>query len=428
MTTALVCPNPRVLVFSKTAAFRHDSIPEGIKAIQELGQKNGFKVEATEDASVFTGAGLAKFDCIVFLSTTGDVLNDVQQKAMEQFVESGGGFVGVHAAADCEYDWPWYGKLVGAYFDKHPAIQEAVIKVEDKTNPSTEFLPDTWTRTDEWYNFRANPRPEVEVLATLDESSYQGGTMNGDHPIMWCHGVGKGRSWYTNLGHRVETYHEELFLKSLYEGILWTCQAKTPSGALPIVWKANKGWTNENGVLSNGAGRQEDLVSSGKYGDQFVHTEFKLEKGSNSGVYLQGEYEIQIFDSFGKPLKDITFADCGGIYERFRKVGPGFEGTAPLRNAVKRPGEWNTYDILFRAPRFDAKGKKTENAVVVEVRLNGIVIQHGVALTGPTGGSMSEKESSMGPLRFQGDHGPVVYRNTWIMPMSLSNEPAKLNK
>ena len=417
LTEALVCPHPRVLVFSKTAAFRHDSIPDGVKAIEKLGKRYGFEVEATEDSSAFTTANLSKFNCVVFLSTTGDVLNDEQQSAFEKYIETGGGYAGVHAASDCEYDWPWYGRLVGAWFEKHPAIQEAFIKVEDRANPSSNFLPNNWRRVDEWYNFRATPRPNVEVLASLDESSYQGGDMGGDHPIMWCHEVGKGRAWYTNLGHRKETYDEELFLKSLYEGILWTCQAPRPLQAVELKWKPNK-WTVQGSSASNGKGGVPDIVSDQKFGDQMVHVEFRIPKGSNSGVYLQGNYEVQVFDSFGKPWKELTFADCGGIYESFAKTNR-FEGSAPARAAEKAPGQWNSLDILFRAPRFDKSGKKVENANFVEVRLNGVVVQRNVSMVSPTGAPLTEKEVPTGPLRLQGDHGAVEYRNIWVVPEQL---------
>jgi cytochrome c len=228
---ALLAPQPKILVFSKTAGFRHDSIPDGIKAIQDLGHKGAFAVDATEDGAAFTKENLSHYACVVFLSTTGDVLDDAQQTAFEKYVEGGGGYVGVHAASDCEYDWPWYGQMMGAWFEKHPAIQEAVIKVEDRKHPSTKMLPALWKHTDEWYNFRTNPRPHVHVLASLDESSYQGGDMNGDHPIMWCHETGKGRVWYTNLGHRKETWAEDLFLQSLQGGILWACKLDRLKGA-----------------------------------------------------------------------------------------------------------------------------------------------------------------------------------------------------
>lgn len=415
---ALVCPNPRVLVFSKTAAFRHDSIPDGAKAIQHLGRKHGFSVEATEESSAFTSENLSKFNCVVFLSTTGDVLDNAQQSAFEKYVEGGGGYVGIHAASDCEYDWPWYGKLVGAYFEGHPAIQQAFIKVEDRAHPSSNFLPNNWTRVDEWYNFKANPRQNVRVLASLDESSYQGGKM-GDHPIMWCHEVGNGRSWYTNLGHRNETFQEEIFLKSLYEGILWSSQGKRPADAEDVLWKPSK-WSVTSSTASNGKGGVPDLVSSKSYGDQHVHLEFKIPKGSNSGVYLQGNYEVQVFDSFGKPWKELTFADCGGIYESFAKTDR-FEGKAPDRAAERAPGEWNSLDILFRAPRFDEHGKR-ENAMFIEVRLNGIVVQKNVSMIGSTGAPLTEKEVATGPLRLQGDHGAVEYRNIWILPLKLEDQ------
>lgn len=206
----------RMLVFSKTAGFRHDCIPT---AIDELKKMPGLQVTATEDAAIFTENNLKNYDVVLFQCTTGDVLNDSQQRAFEAFIRSGKGFVGTHAASDTEYDWPFYGELVGGYFKGHPAIQQATINVEKET-PETRFLPRPWIRVDEWYNFKVNPRARVEVLASLDEKSYQGGDM-GDHPIMWRTRVGKGRGWYTGLGHTKGTYREWLFQKSLLEGIRW---------------------------------------------------------------------------------------------------------------------------------------------------------------------------------------------------------------
>ena len=164
-----------VLVFSKTAGFRHDAIPVGIQTIRDLGAANNFTVTATEDAAAFTTSNLAQYEAVVFLNTTGDVLNASQQTAFESYIGSGRGYVGVHAAADTEYDWPFYGNLVGAWFASHPAIQQANMKVEDRGHAATAHLPQTWTRTDEWYNYRTNARSTAHVLATLDESSYSGG-------------------------------------------------------------------------------------------------------------------------------------------------------------------------------------------------------------------------------------------------------------
>ena len=208
-----------VLVFSKTTGFRHDSIPQGIAAIKALGDQHGFAVEATEDAARFADAALARYKVIVFLSTSGDILDAEQKAALEHYIRSGGGFVGIHSASDTEYQWPWYGRLVGAYFASHPAIQRATLHIADANHPSTKGLPETWMRTDEWYNFRSNPRGAVHVLATLDESTYSGGTMGTDHPIVWCQDVDGGRSWYSAMGHTVESYAEPLFRLHLLGGI-----------------------------------------------------------------------------------------------------------------------------------------------------------------------------------------------------------------
>jgi type 1 glutamine amidotransferase len=215
---ASAAPLTKVLVFSKTAGFRHTSIPNGIAAIQLLGSQNGFSVAATEDADQFTTANLAQYQAVVWLSTTGDVLNDAQQAAFESYLAAGGGYVGVHAASDTEYSWPWYGGLVGAYFLSHPAIQQATVRVEDSTNVATAHLPQSWVRTDEWYNYQTNPRANVHVLTSLDETSYTGGTM-GDHPITWCQSYGGGRAFYTGLGHTEESYTEPNFTRMLLGGI-----------------------------------------------------------------------------------------------------------------------------------------------------------------------------------------------------------------
>lgn len=221
-------PAPTILVFSRTAGFRHDSIPAGITAIQALGQSRGFTVEATEDPGTFSDESLARFDAVVFLSTTGDVLDEAQQAAFERYIAAGHGYAGIHAAADTEYDWPWYGRLVGAYFKGHPAVQDALVVVGDRAHESTAGLPEQWRRRDEWYDYRNSPRDQVDgatirILATLDEASYEGGTMGADHPIAWCHEYGGGRAWYTGGGHTPESYAEPEFLDHLAGGILWAC-------------------------------------------------------------------------------------------------------------------------------------------------------------------------------------------------------------
>lgn len=215
----------QILVFSRTAGYRHDSIPHGVSVLSRLGPAHDFEATATEDPSVFNDASLADYDVVVFLNTTGDVLDDMQQAAFERFIRAGKGFVGIHSAADTEYSWAWYGVLVGAYFESHPKVQPAVVNVIDSTHPSTSDLPRKWRRTDEWYNYRANPPDNVHILATLDENSYEGGKHEGNHPIAWCHEYEGGRAWYTGGGHTAEAYDEPEFRKHLVGGIAYAAGA-----------------------------------------------------------------------------------------------------------------------------------------------------------------------------------------------------------
>ena len=208
-----------MFVFTRTDGYRHDSIPAGIAAIRALGAQHGFSVDASEDSGQFTDSGLRHYRAVVFLNTTGTILDPSQRAAFERFIRGGGGFVGIHSAADTEHDWPWYGRLIGAYFESHPEIQAASLQVEDRGHPSTRSPPETWRRTDEWYNFTADPRNKTRVLARLDELSYSGGTMGVDHPIAWCHDFDGGRSWYTALGHTAASYDEPLFRRHLLGGI-----------------------------------------------------------------------------------------------------------------------------------------------------------------------------------------------------------------
>lgn len=224
MALAAVAPF-HVLVFSKTAGFRHDSIPTGIAMFQELAQKEGYVVDATEDATKFTKENLAKYDAIVFLSTTMNVLEGDQEAALQEYVEKKGkGWLGIHAAADTEYDWPWYGQLCGAWFKSHPAIQQVTVQVLDQKFVASKHLPKEWVRTDELYNYRAQPVDGCHIIAKLDESTYKGGEMNGNHPIIWYHNVGKGRSFYCGLGHTKESYAEENFRKLIMGGLKWVAR------------------------------------------------------------------------------------------------------------------------------------------------------------------------------------------------------------
>jgi len=208
----------RVLVFTKTAAFRHGSIEKGFATLSALGSANDFEVVQTENSGDFNTSNLQRYKLVVFLNTTGDVLNSAQQSAFENYIRSGGSYMGIHAATDTEYDWPWYGQLVGAYFNGHPNIQQATVNLVEQNHPSTSHLPNAWQRTDEWYNFR-NINPSIIPLLNLDDNSYSGGTNGSNHPIAWYHEFDGGKSFYTGGGHSNSAYDEHDFRQHLLGGI-----------------------------------------------------------------------------------------------------------------------------------------------------------------------------------------------------------------
>jgi len=206
---------PAILVFTRTTGYRHASIPAAVAAIRAIGRDDGFNVVATEDSRTFADTPLRRFRAVAFVLTTGSVLDVAQRGALERFIRGGGGWLGVHSASDTEYAWPFYGRLVGAYSRRHPAIQAATVDVVDRRNPATAPLPALWRRVDEWYDFRSDPRGRVHILATVDERSYRGGGMGADHPIAWCHEDLGERALYTAMGHTIAAYHESLFLAHL---------------------------------------------------------------------------------------------------------------------------------------------------------------------------------------------------------------------
>ncbi|WP_369030526.1 MULTISPECIES: ThuA domain-containing protein [Streptomyces] len=210
---------PRLLVYTRTTAFRHDSIPAAVAAVRTLGD---FEVDHTEEPEAFERP-LDGYAAVVFLSTSGEVLTPAGRERLAAYIETGGGFVGIHAAACTEYDWPYYGELLGARFAQHPAYQPGKAVVEDRDHPATAHLPEVWQFTDEWYDFRTNPRGTVRVLISADEASYEGGRMGDDHPLAWCgeHGAGNGRVFYTALGHAEEAYEDPDFRTHLLGGITW---------------------------------------------------------------------------------------------------------------------------------------------------------------------------------------------------------------
>lgn len=210
---------PRVLLFTRTAGYRHESIPAAREAILAMAGRR-FTVDTTEDPAYISEDSLRHYAAVIFLHTTGDFLDRAREVDLQRFIQAGGGFVGIHAAADAEYGWWWYGRLVGGVFDGHPAIQPAALLLADSSSAMTRHLPARWERTDEWYNFR-RLEDSLHILLTIDESSYQGGTNGAVHPMTWYHQYDGGRAWYTALGHTMESWTDSSFLRLVEAGILY---------------------------------------------------------------------------------------------------------------------------------------------------------------------------------------------------------------
>ncbi|OKJ66293.1 ThuA domain-containing protein [Streptomyces sp. CB02261] len=361
-------PAYKILVFSKTAGFRHSSIDDGIAALRELGTANNFTVDATEDAQAFTTGNLAQYRAVVFLSTTGDVLDSGRQTAFEQYIQGGGGYVGIHAAADTEYDWPFYEGLAGALFHSHPAIQPATVKVENRAHDATAHLGRTWQRTDEWYNYRTNPRTTARVLASLDESSYSGGNMAGDHPIAWCKDYQGGRAFYTGGGHTDESYGDSVFRRHLLGGIRWAagltdadCRPETGytslfDGSSTAGWKqaGPGGFTLADGTLTSHGGLGMLWYSGKEFtGDYSLKLDWRAAGDDNSGIFIgfpasddpwsavNNGYEIQI------DATDAADRTTGAVYG-FRSADIGARDAA-----LNPPGEWNTYELRVTGERLE---------------------------------------------------------------------------
>ncbi|WP_428964078.1 ThuA domain-containing protein [Micromonospora fluostatini] len=353
-----------VLVFSRTAGFRHDSIPVGTQTIRDLGAANNFTVTATEDPTTFTTGTLSRYEAVVFLNTTGDVLNDSQQAAFEAYIGAGGGFVGVHAAADTEYGWSFYGNLVGAYFAAHPAIQPATVTVQDRAHPATAHLPRAWNRTDEWYDYQTNARSTARVLATLDESSYSGGRMGADHPHAWCKTYSGGRSFYTGGGHTQASYAEPAFRAHLLGGIRYAAgrakaDCRPETGYTPLYDGATTGWsqagpggfTNADATLTSTGGMGLYWYSAKQFTNYSLKLDWRMAGDDNSGVFIgfppssdpwsavNNGYEIQI------DATDAADRTTGAVYT-FKSAD-----LAARDAALNPPGEWNTYELLVEGER-----------------------------------------------------------------------------
>ena len=214
--------NTNILVMTKTNGYRHNSINAGVPALWTMANEENWTITFTEDSTYFTSENLKQHQAIIFLNTTMDILGEEEQEAFEKYINNGGGFVGIHAATDTEYDWEFYKNMIGAQFKSHPKTQEAKMKVyKNDPHPAVAHLSDEWIKVDEWYNFKEALPSYANVLLELDESSYSGKRMGTKHPIAWYHVYEGGRIFYTGLGHTPESFEDEKYLNHLREGIKW---------------------------------------------------------------------------------------------------------------------------------------------------------------------------------------------------------------
>ncbi len=427
----------RVLFLTHSAGFVHDVVKRPDPFVLSLAEerlteaaRGRFEVVATQDCGEITASKLARFDAVVFYTTGELPLPPGGKEALVDWVAQGGAFVGIHCASDTFYEFPPYQAMLGGVFDGHPWHQEIAARVEDPAHPATKHLGASFRITDEIYQFRGFRRESLRVLLSLDTTSVDatlGKRADGDYAVAWTRDFGEGRVFYTALGHRPEVWRDRRFLDHLLNGIAWTIDgpdlpARTPAGATVLFDGSSlDGWKHRNGTEKGawklvGDGSMEvvpetsDLVSRFEFGDALLHVEFLTpaipdasgQARGNSGVYVQGRYEVQVLDSYGL---ESQLGDCAAIYGK----------KAPDVNACRPPERWQSYDILFTAPRLDASGAKAANARMT-VWHNGRLVHEDVEVDGPTGGAVDEAEAARGPLLLQ-DHGnPVRYRNVWIVP------------
>lgn len=357
LTSQVNLNGARILVFSKTAGFRHDSIPAGLNALGQLAQQHQFTLEATEDAAQFNDEHLRQFNAIVFLNTTGDVLEDSQQLAMERYIQAGGGFVGIHAATDTEWegDWFWYRNLVGAVFKNHPNdpgnVQNAIVQVVDKNHPSTSNLPENFSLADEWYNFR-DIYEFIHVLTKVDESSYKGGEHNHDHPISWYHNYDGGRAFYTALGHTNETFSNPHFLEQLLGGLTYVVGLNHHNGFQPRLDYSKSRPEDNRFVKKTLADKLDEPIKLAFFpnGDalialrpgRFQRVDYKTGQLSEAGTLQVGYDKFMELGLVGVAV-DPDFENNRWVYAAFT-VASEVEGKKQLRQRLAR-FKWSNQQV-----------------------------------------------------------------------------------
>ena len=373
---------PKILVFNKTMGYHHESIADGSLALIKLGSQNNFDVDTTTDARIFKEDSLKKYAAVVFLSTTGDVLDNLQEAAFERYIQAGGGYVGIHAATDCEYDWGWYGRLTGAYFLDHPGIndtfpniQEGVLNVVDKNNAATKHLPAQWKRTDEYYSFKKISK-EVNVLMTIDEKSYHGGKNGANHPMAWYHDFDGGRAFYTELGHTKESFADDLYLKHILGGVQYAIGD-------------NKQLNYSNVKTQIPPEDNRFTKTQLAQGDFYEPTEMTILPNFDILV-LQRRGEIMLYKNETRKVKQVGFLNA-----YFKTSTPGVNAEEGMLGLAKDPNfATNNWIYIYYSPadtsvnrlsRFTFKNDTLDNSsekVILEVKSQREICCH-------TGGSIA---------------------------------------
>lgn len=409
-----------IAVVSITKGFRHSSIPLGEKIVKDLGDKTGqwdvdYVRTDEEMAQKMTPEGLKKYDAVFLNNTTGDLpLPDKQ--AFLGWIRAGGNIIGIHAATDTFHNWPEFIHMMGAQFAGHGAQSQVTCIVEDRKHPATKDLRAQFQVLEEVYQFKDFSRENMHGLITLDQHPNTGDP--GDYPVSWCRMEGKGRVFYTSLGHREDLMQGELYQKHLTGGIRWALglakgdarpvkpqpvtSAEKKQGFRALFDGVNlKGWHNrdegrtpwtaQNAMLVMGKGGA-DLITDAQFRNFTIRYEYLVPKGGNSGLYLRGRYEIQVLDDFDTKKADVH--GNGSIYGLI----------TPSSFAGRPAGEWQTVEATLI-------GNK------VTVILNGVKIVDNQALASVTGGALDDKMDVPGPIMVQGDHGPIAYRIIRIKPL-----------
>ena len=449
---ALLCLTPvcawakpkRVLVVSTTTGFRHSSIETAQKVLKELGEKNGsFTVADIVDggpppkdksqegawrdsikkamAEKMTADALKQYDAVVFANSTGDLPMPNPQDLID-YVNSGKALIGMHSASDTFHGFAPFVEMLGGEFLTHGAQVTIECINQDLSHPATRHFGDSFWVHDEIYIFKNFHRERMHGLLTQDK--HPNTNAPGDYPVAWCKQFGKGRVFYTSLGHREDAWENQSYQQHILGGIRWALglergdakpkglhaklsRADKREGFRPLFngvdlagWhlrnpNGNKSWSAQNGMLVNEISKDKhgtDLVSDEKFRDFTIRYEYMVPKGSNSGLYLRGRHEIQILEDFG--AAELRPGNNGGIYSI----------KAPPQNVSRKPGQWQEGEATIQGNR-------------VTVFLNGVKIHDNVEVSKATGGHLDENLDQPGPIMLQGDHGAIAFRNIRIQEL-----------